>query len=104
MKGVGLGLRFRVEYSLCWVPRQGIFSWAEGKPHKILLDMGLDILQIMLMSCPIPCMVLSWALGSLGSMGTSIGNECIILFHIYTCRKKYIHNGHTLRHGNIYEI
>jgi hypothetical protein len=46
-----------------------------GKPHKIPLHMGLDILQVMLMSCPTPCMVLSWAFGNLGSMGTSIGNE-----------------------------
>ncbi len=36
----------------------------EGKPHKIPLDMGLDILQIMLMSCLTPCMVLSWAFGN----------------------------------------
>jgi hypothetical protein len=40
MKGVGLGLRFRVEYYLCWVPRQGILAWAGGKSHKIILDMG----------------------------------------------------------------
>jgi len=39
-----------------------------GKPHKIPLDMGLDILQVMLMSFPTPCMVLSWAFGVLGSM------------------------------------
>jgi hypothetical protein len=58
-----------------------------GKPHKIPLDMGLDILQIMLMSCPTPCMVLSWAFGNLRSMQKNIGNECIILFRIYTCMK-----------------
>jgi hypothetical protein len=63
--------------------------------------MGLDILQIMLMSCPTPCMVLSWAFGNLGSMGTNIGNEHIVLFRIYTCMKQHIHNGHPLRHGNI---
>jgi hypothetical protein len=42
------------------------------------LDMGLDILQILLMPCPTHCMVLSWALGNLGSMGTRIGNKQII--------------------------
>jgi len=43
-----------------------------GKPHKFPLDMDLDMLQILLMSYPTPCMVLSWALGNLGSMSNTL--------------------------------
>jgi hypothetical protein len=55
MKGVGLGLRFRIEfvYFFGLLGSQDREDWLEpgSKPHKnIPLDMGLDILQILLMS------------------------------------------------------
>ncbi len=40
--------------------------------------MALDILQTLLMSCPTPCMVLSWAFSSLRPMTMSIGNGHLI--------------------------
>jgi len=70
--------------------------------------MGLDILQDILQ---ITVNVMSYTLhgvcpGPLVTWGVN-GNkygECehIVLFHIYTCMKSHIHNGHPLRrHGNI---
>ncbi len=60
MKGVSLG--FEVYSKIISVLRsQDREYWLgpKGKPRKIPLDMGLDILQILLMSCSTPCMVLS---------------------------------------------
>jgi hypothetical protein len=54
------GLGLEVERRIFTVPRSPDREyWLEprGKPHRIPLDMGLDILQILLMSCLIPCMV-----------------------------------------------
>jgi hypothetical protein len=48
---------------------------------------ALNILQILLMSRLMAYMILSWALGSLGSMRTSIGNEHIVLFHTAACTR-----------------
>jgi hypothetical protein len=69
--GHGVDLEWNI---LCHgVPRQGILAWARGQPHKIPLDMGVDILPILLMSCPTPCMVLSLALGNLGQWEQVLG-------------------------------
>lgn len=48
---------------------------------------ALNILQILLMSCLTAYIILSWPLGSLGLMRTSIGNEHIILFHTVACTR-----------------
>jgi hypothetical protein len=58
MKGVGLGVRFRVEFFFV-MGSQDKEYWLGpgGELHKTPLDMGLDILQILLMSCLTPCMV-----------------------------------------------
>jgi hypothetical protein len=58
-----------------------------ANPIRFPWTLALDILQTLLMSCPTPCMVLSWAFGSLRSMTTSIGNGNIILLYISTCTK-----------------
>jgi hypothetical protein len=52
IKGAGLGLRFRIEFSFVSWGSQDREDWLEpgSKPHKIPLDMGLDILQILLTS------------------------------------------------------
>jgi len=56
-----------------------------ANPIRFPWTTALDILQTLLMSCPTPCMVLSWALGSLRSMIMSIGNGHLILLCTSTC-------------------
>lgn len=51
-----------------------------GKLHKIPFERAMDILQILLMSCPMPCMVLSWALS----------NKTPWLVHHKTCDDKVL--------------
>jgi hypothetical protein len=79
MKGVKLGLEVYSRIFCLGVPRQGILVWVwlGTNPLRLIpLDMGLDILQILLMVlCSTSCMVLSSALGNLASMGTRIRIE-----------------------------
>jgi len=59
------------------------FGLGLGFPKRIPWLGCPDRLHTISMSCPRPHTILSWALGSLVSLGTCLENECMILFHIF---------------------